>query len=353
MNPKAQTIDTRKFSEAAPLTDREEARRYLNGELPLYDLFARAAAVREQYFGKAVRVHILDNIQNGRCPENCGYCAQRHSAGSGVQEYPMKSEEEIFADAQAAKDGGAYRFCMVTSGTGPSTNSTAKLSSLIERITNELGLKVCLSAGLVDAAKAQRLAEAGLDRYNHNLNTSETHYGDICTTHTFADRVQTMETLSAAGVGLCSGVIAGLGETAADLVEAAYALKALRVISIPVNFFIPVPGHAITNPQQLTPEYCLRALTVFRLINPDSEIRIAAGREGHLRSLQAMALMVANSLFADGYLNVKGSNMRETLQLISDAGFVAEASGELSAPEAAPAYSADSLPGLLKYPKPG
>jgi biotin synthase len=240
---------------------------------------------------------------------------------------------------------------MVASGTGPSTNTTEKLAALIERITHELGLKVCLSAGLLDESKARRLARAGLDRYNHNLNTSAAHYGKICTTHSYQERVATLEALSAAGVGLCSGVIAGLGETAADLVEAAFALKALRVISIPVNFFIPVPGHTIKNPQPLNPEYCLRVLTVFRLINPDSEIRIAAGREGHLRSLQAMALMVANSLFAEGYLNVKGSTVRETLQLIADAGMVAEASGEFSGSEVLTPYSTDTLPELLKYPK--
>jgi biotin synthase len=351
MSPDTQVSPTNKFSQAKPLTDKEEARRYLVGELPLYTLFARAAAAREQYFAKNVRVHILDNIQNGRCAEDCGYCAQRKSAGSGIEEYPMKSADEIFAEAQAAKAGGAYRFCMVTSGTGPSTNTTEKIAELVERITRELELKVCLSAGLVDAAKAQRLAEVGLDRYNHNLNTSAAHYGEICTTHTYADRVRTIEALSEAGVGICSGVIVGLGETPTDLIEAAFALKSLRVISIPVNFFIPVPGHAIRTAQALTPEYCLRVLTVFRLINPDSEVRIAAGREGHLRSLQSMALYVANSLFADGYLNVKGSNMRETLQLIADAGLVAEMSGSYEAPGADVPYAPDALPGLLKYPK--
>ncbi len=354
MNLNIQTVDKRKLSEAQPQIDREEALRYLEGELPLYEHFARAAAQREQYFGKTVRIHILDNIQNGRCPEDCGYCVQRRSADSAVEEYPMKSDEEIFADAKAAKEGGAYRFCMVTSGRGPSTNAIAKLSALIARISNELGLKVCLSAGLVDQAKAQQLAAAGLDRYNHNLNTSESHYGDICSTHAFADRVETIQNVSAAGVGLCSGVIVGLGETPADLVEAAFALKALRVISIPVNFFIPVPGHAIKNVQKLTPEYCLRVLTVFRLINPDSEIRIAAGREGHLRGLQAMALMVANSLFAEGYLNVKGARISETLQLIQDAGMVAEASGDFHTAAAPVAgYAAHEMSGLLKFPKQG
>ena len=203
------------------------------------------------------------------------------------------------------------------------------------------------------AAKAQQLAAAGLDRYNHNVNTSEDHYAQICSTHTFRDRIDTISTLSAAGIGLCSGVIAGLGESPADLVDAAFALKSLNVISIPVNFFIPVPGHAISQPQALTPEFCLRVLAAFRLINPDSEIRMAAGREGHLRGLQSTALWVANSLFASGYLNVKGSNMHETIALIRDAGFEPEfADGlEISLPaQPASTYNAANFPELLKYP---
>jgi biotin synthase len=326
----------------------------LEGRVPLYAALAEAAELRERHFGKAVRIHILDNIQNGRCAEDCGYCAQRKDANSGIEPYSLKSNEAIYAEAEAAKASGAYRFCMVTAGTGPSARRTDELAELIRRITDELGLRVCLSAGLIDQKKAEVLSAAGLDRYNHNLNTAEEHYGEICTTHTYRDRVRTLENLSSAGVGLCSGVIVGLGEKAQHLVDAAHELARLRVASIPVNFFIPVPGHAVENVQALTPEYCLRVLIVFRLLNPASEVRIAAGREGHLRSLQAPALMVANSLFASGYLNVQGSNLAETLQLIHDAGYFAEtAAGEPFAPanSAVPGYSEERVKELLKFPQ--
>lgn len=342
----------KKFSTEAGLIDRSQALAILKGETPLYAVLADAARAREQYFGHKVRIHILDNIKNGHCAEDCGYCAQRKDAKAEIGEYPLQSEEEIFAEAALAKANGAYRFCMVTAGTGPSASTTARLAKTISRITGELGMRVCLSAGFVDAAKAEQLAAAGLDRYNHNVNTSETHYGEICSTHTFKDRTDTIAALSAAGVGLCSGVIAGLGESPADLVEAAFALKSLKVISIPVNFFIPVPGHAIKAPQVLTPEYCLRVLIAFRLINPDSEIRMAAGREGHLRGLQSTALMAANSLFASGYLNVKGSGMHETIAMIRDAGYEPEfADGlEISLPaEAAGMYKPENFPELLKH----
>ena len=342
----------KRFSTEASLISREQAIAILSGEVPLYAALADAARARELNFGRKVRIHILDNIQNGNCAEDCGYCAQRKNAGGEIRDYPLQSEEEIFAEAALAKANGAYRFCMVTSGTGPSANTTAKLAKTISRITHELGMRVCLSAGFVDAAKAEQLAAAGLDRYNHNVNTSAEHYGEICSTHTFKDRVDTISALSAAGVGLCSGVIAGLGETPADLANAAFALKSLKVISIPVNFFIPVPGHAISNAQVLTPEYCLRILIAFRLINPDSEIRMAAGREGHLRGLQSTALMVANSLFASGYLNVKGSDMHETIAMIRDAGYEPEfADGlEVSLPaENASLYKPENFPELLKH----
>jgi biotin synthase len=342
-------------SEIASAINKPEALKILGGETPLYAALARAAELREKYFGKTVRIHILDNIKNGRCAEDCGYCAQRKDAGSGIAEYPLKSDEEIFADAVQAKENGAYRFCMVTSGTGPSKNGTERLAGVIRRISEELGMRVCLSAGLLDEAKAEVLARAGLDRYNHNLNTSESHYPEICTTHTYAERKQTLSALTGAGVGLCSGVIVGMGETSDDIVDAAFALKDFRVISIPVNFFIPVPGHVVQNAGKLTPEFCLRTLIVFRLIHPDSEIRIAAGREGHLRGLQSNALMVANSLFASGYLNVKGSNISETIALIRDAGYEPEIEGMRTAPEGAAtaaadfSYAPENFPALLKF----
>ncbi|AYV54275.1 biotin synthase BioB [Leptospira kmetyi] len=342
------------FSEVPSVVTREEGLEILNGSVPLTTCLDKAFQERNRYFENKVRIHILDNIKNGYCPEDCGYCAQRKNANSGVQEYPMKSETEIFEDAVKAKENGAYRFCMVTSGTGPNRPTTEKLASTIQRITNELGMKVCLSAGLLDEDKAQLLKAAGLDRYNHNLNTSENHYPEICDTHTYSQRAETLGSVSKAGIGMCSGVIVGMGETLRDIVDVAFELKSFRVISIPVNFFIPVKGHAIKNPSVLTPELCVRILCLFRLVNPDSEIRIAAGREGHLRSLSATALFAANSLFSAGYLNVKGSEMTETISMIRDAGFVPELADGGILPEDSEIdslYSEKNFPELYKFKK--
>lgn len=337
------------FSSAPSMISPSEAQKFLCGEIGLMELVKLANEPRENYFGKKVRIHILDNIKNGHCPEDCGYCAQRKNADSGVKDYPTKSPDEIYRDAVRAKEAGAYRFCIVSAGTGPSQNSVQSLSGTIKRISEELGLKVCLSAGLLNSEKAQLLKEAGLDRYNHNLNTSEAHYGEICTSHTFQDRIDTLSHVKSVGIGACSGLIVGMGESKNDLVEVAFKLKELQVISIPINFFIPISGHAIKNPNKLSPEECIRILSVFRLVNPDSEIRVGAGREGHLRSLQSLSLFVANSLFASGYLNVKGSDTNETIQMILDAGFEPEMDGfEKNEPEHP--YSQERIHSLYKFP---
>ncbi|MCB1322262.1 MAG: biotin synthase BioB, partial [Leptospiraceae bacterium] len=256
--------------------DADLARQFLESpELSTTELLTAAGIPREKHFGREVRIHILNNVRNGHCGEDCGYCAQRKTAPEDVPAYADKTETEILAEAQAAYDSGAFRYCMVTSGRGPGPRSVERYADLIRKIKSLYPLEVCLSAGIVtDAALAQELASAGLDRYNHNLNTSREHYEHICTTHDYDDRMATLETMQSAGVALCSGVIAGMGERPHDLVVAALALRERNVPSIPINFFIPVQGHAIEEPTRLNADYCLRVLALFRLTNPRAEIRM-------------------------------------------------------------------------------
>jgi hypothetical protein len=188
----------------------------------------------------------------------------------------------------------------------------------------EVPVRICVSVGLLDQAKAQRLKDAGVDRLNHNLNTSERRYPEICTTHTYADRIATLRAARAAGLEQCSGLIAGMGEEDSDLVEVALALRALEVPSIPVNFLLPIAGNPLQSDGSLTPERALRVLAMMRLANPRAEVRIAAGREGHLRSLEALSLWPANSLFVEGYLTTKGKGATDTYRMIRDAGFEVE-----------------------------
>ncbi len=299
-------------------------------EVELLPLLNAAFEIRKSYMGKEVMIHIINNSQNGYCPEDCGYCAQAKTSSADIEAYPLKSDEEILAEAERAYTSGAYRYCMVFAGRGPSSKRVEHLAHLIKEIKKRYPLRICISTGLLDEQKAQLLKEAGLDRLNHNLNTSENHYPHICTTHTYADRLQTLSCAQKAGLEICSGLIVGMGETSIDIIEIAKTLRALKSPSIPVNFLIPIPGTQLNIPPRLTPEYCLRVLCLFRFLNPRSEIRVAAGREFHLRSLEVMSLYPANSLFMDGYLNARGSSRLKTLQMIQDAGFTIQSNISLS-----------------------
>ena len=293
-------------------------------DVALLPLLHAAYLPREKHWGRQVKVHVLNNVQNGLCPEDCGYCAQSSRSDTPIRKYPMKRDEEILAEAEQAARAGASRYCMVLSGRGPSLEHTRRLAGIIRLVKERFPIEVCLSVGLLGEAHARILADAGLDRLNHNLNTSEGHYGEVCTTHTYQDRVDTLLAARKCGIEPCSGLIVGMGETSQDLVEVGFKLRELEVPSIPVNFLIPIEGNPITRDGSLTPERCLRALALMRLINPRAEVRIAAGREGHLRALGALALWPANSLFVDGYLTTRGDGENETFQLIADAGFQVE-----------------------------
>ena len=225
------------------------------------------------------------------------------------------------AEAKAAYEQGAFRYCLVFSGTGPTDERVEKIARIVREIKSRYPIEVCVSPGVITFQQAKVLKAAGLDRLNHNLNTSRSNYSKICTTHTFEDRLATLFAAKDVGLKVCSGVIIGMGESMGDVVDLAMKLLDVKAESIPVNFLIPIPGIALKEAVGLTPDYCLRVLCLFRFLNPKAEIRIAAGREMHLRSLEALGLYVANSIFLQGYLNVKGSPDIRTLQMIKDLGF--------------------------------
>ncbi len=300
----------------------EEALWILDGDdVELLPLLHAAFLPRRQHFGRRVMVHVLDNAQNGLCPEDCGYCSQSRRSEAPLRKYPLKSEAEILAGAERAARAGATRYCIVLSGRGPTLARTRELAVIVRHIKERFPIGVCLSVGLLDEEHARILADAGLDRLNHNLNTSESHYPEICTTHTYADRLRTLAAARKCGIEPCSGLIVGMGERSRDLVEVAFRLRELEVPSIPVNFLIPIAGNPVLSDGSLGPERCLRVLALVRLVSPRAEVRMAAGREGHLRSLGALALWPANSLFVEGYLTTRGDAVAETYRMIRDAGF--------------------------------
>lgn len=297
--------------------------------IDLFNLLHAAYRVRRHFWGKDVTIHIINNVQNGLCSQDCRYCAQSKTSQALIETYPIKSDTEIMAEAEQAYLSGAFRHCLVFSGYQSSTKRIEHLARLVREMKSRFPMQVCVSPGVLTHQQAKILKQAGLDRLNHNLNTSEQHYSKICSTHTFQDRLNTVKAAREAGLEVCSGIIAGLGEGPQDLVLLAKALRDIGAASIPINFLIPIEGTGVTQPQGLTPEYCLRILCLFRFINPPAEIRMAAGREIYLRDMEILGLFAANSLFLEGYLNVRGSNRLRTLQMIKDAGLTIRSDRDL------------------------
>lgn len=311
---------------AGEVIDRADAHRVLAaGDEELLAQLQAAYRVRHHYWGHRVRLHFLLNAQSGLCPEDCHYCSQSKISTAEIEKYPLMAEETVLAAAERAYTLKAGTFCMVISGRSPAEPTFQRVLNLVQAVKTRYPMKICACLGLLDQDQAQRLAAAGVDRVNHNLNTAENNHGNICTTHTFQDRVETVEAVKAAGLTTCSGGILGMGESNDDVIDLALSLRELNVTSVPLNFLIPIAGTPLANTQPLTPRQCLRILCLFRFLLPSQEIRIAGGREVQLRSLQPLGLYAANSIFIGDYLTTPGQAAQADFQMIQDAGFVLEA----------------------------
>jgi len=321
------------------LPAREEALAVLaSGDDELLDVVAAAFRVRRQFFGRRVKLNYLVNIKSGLCPEDCFYCSQRAGSAADVLKYTWLKTDEVVASASAGVAGGARRVCLVASGRGPTDRDIDRVCETISAVKSQHpDVEVCACLGLLTDGQADRLRDAGTMAYNHNLNTSGGHYADICTTHDYADRVATVAAARDAGLSPCSGLIAGMGETDEDLVDVAFALRALSPDSVPVNFLIPFEGTPLAGQWALTPQRCLRILAMVRFVCPDAEVRLAGGREIHLRTLQPLALHVVNSIFLGDYLTSEGQPGSADLAMIADAGFTVEGAPEPAVPPGTPA----------------
>jgi len=277
--------------------------------------------VRRAYFGRTVQLYYLMNAKSGLCPEDCNYCSQSRISTAEIPRYPLMSREELVAGAHRAMEHKACTFCIVASGRGPTNRELEHVVEAVREIRETTPLRICACLGILADGQAERLRDAGVERFNHNLNTSEEYHGEICTTHTFQNRVDTVEEIKAAGISPCSGGIVGMGESDEDVVSLAFALRDLEVESIPVNFYHPVEGTPLAETWNLNPRYCLKVLAMFRFVNPSREIRIAGGRELHLRALQPLGLYAANSIFVSDYLTTQGQSAADDFRMIEDLGF--------------------------------
>lgn len=305
-----------------PVT-REQALQILQAsDADTMPIVAAAGRVRKHFFGNSIALNYLVNIKSGLCPENCSYCSQALGSAADILRYNWLSPEEIRRSVAAGIAGGASTVCLVASGRGPAKREVEKVARIVADIHRDHPqVKICTCLGFLDDEKAERLIEAGSSRYNHNLNTSRARYGSICSTHGYEDRVQTVAAATRAGLSSCSGLIAGMGESDEDLVDVVFALREIGADSVPVNFLLPFEGTPLAGRQELNPLRCLRILAMVRFVHPNTEVRSAAGREYHLRSLQPLALEICNSIFLGDYLTSEGQAGAADLAMIADLGF--------------------------------
>jgi biotin synthase len=324
-------MDYRILSEkaiAGEALTREESRAVL--ETPddrVLELLDAAYAVRHKFFGRKVRLQMLQNAKSGACQEDCGYCSQSADSTADIQKYGLLKKSQMVEAARRAAASKAIRYCIVISGRGPLDREISEISEAVREIKGTVPVQVCCSLGLLTEHDARRLKEAGVDRINHNLNASERFHPQMVTTHSYQDRLATISNARAAGLEICSGGIAGMGETDEDVIDLAFALREVKPDSIPMNFLHPAEGTPMQGQKNLTPQRCLKILCLFRFLHPRTELRVAGGREFNLRSLQALALYPADSLFVGGYLTTPGMPAAEAWQMIEDLGFEVDTVG--------------------------
>jgi len=303
---------------------REEAIQLLdlpNENLP--ELLEAVYAIRQKHKGNIVDIQILTNAKSGNCSQNCSYCAQARDSETGIDKYRLIAYEKLLHDGTVARDKKLARHCIGLSGIRFSDKEIEEFSAYIRNLKQEAGTHICCSIGFLTLPQAQKLKEAGVNRINHNLNTSRNFYPNICTTHTYEERIANIKMLKSIGFEICCGGIIGLGEDKTDVVDLFFEIRQIEPQAVPVNFLIPLKGTALdkADTTHLTPEYCLKVLCLARLMMPKADIRCAAGREIYLKGYEKEMFCAVDSIFASGYLTTGGQSIEETIALVTKAGF--------------------------------
>lgn len=284
-----------------------------------YDLFAAASRVKEQFRGPVVDVCSIVNAKSGACTEDCSYCAQSVHHATGAPVYPLISVENVEAAALSARENGAKRFCIVTSGRGIETGEDLEtIARGIARV-RDMGLSPCATLGTLSRDQLACLKDAGLERYHHNIETSRRYFPRICSTHTFDDRIEVLTRARSLGLSLCSGGILGMGETMDDRIDMAFALCEIGADSVPINFLMPIAGTPLERTAPVEPLEALKSIALFRLILPEKEIRVCGGRGTALRSLHPLIFAAgADGFMIGNYLTQSGLDPREDLRMLAD-----------------------------------
>lgn len=286
-----------------------------------YDLFRAATRVKEHFVGNDVHLCSIINAKSGRCAENCAFCAQSAHHTTDAPVYPLVQEDQMVECAKTAETNGSACFGIITSGTTVKGQELEQILAALRRIRKETTILPSCSLGIIDEETARKLKDAGMDTYHHNLETAESFFPNICTTHEYSEDVETVRAVKKAGVKVCSGGIFGMGENAAQRVEMAFTLKELDVDSVPMNFLNPIEGTRLEGAALISAMECLKTIAVYRLILPEKRITICGGREKNLRDLQSWIFFAgANGTMIGNYLTTLGRNVDTDLTMFSDLG---------------------------------
>ncbi|NPV27065.1 MAG: biotin synthase BioB [Firmicutes bacterium] len=287
----------------------------------LFELLYWAGDLTRYYHGQKVDLCAIINAKSGRCSEDCQYCAQSAHYQTSAESYPLLSAEQVLVHAKEMEAAGVKRYALVTSGRGLGDRDFAQTLEIYDLLRRHTNLSLCASFGIISLDKLRQLKEVGVTRYHHNLETNQSYFGKICTTHTYDERIATIKNAQQVGLQVCSGGIISLGETWDDRLELAFTLKALQVDSVPINILHPIKGTPLESQPVMSPLDILKTIAIFRLIMPQTSLRICGGRENALRDLQALVLTAGiDAVLVGNYLTTKGRTIAIDIQMIYDLG---------------------------------
>lgn len=289
-------------------------------DVELSELQAGAFLLQKHFRGNHIDLCTIVNGRSGRCSENCKYCAQSAYHHTGVEEYPLMSKEELFRHAKANQEGGANRFSIVTSGRALSGKEFETVLEAYKEMNDTLSIHLCASHGILTEEQLQKLYEAGVRQYHHNIETSKRYFPEICTSHTYDDRIKTIRLAQKAGLNVCSGGIIGMGETWADRIDMAISLSELNIKSIPINSLMAIPGTKLEGMPPLSGDDILRTIALFRFINPEADIRMAAGRKLMPENGATAFKAGASASITGNMLTTSGTTMKDDLEILKKLG---------------------------------
>lgn len=334
----------------APVTGRKhwtaaEARAII--DQPFMDLLFQAQTVHRQHFDpNRIQLSRLLSIKTGGCPEDCGYCSQSARHGSNLSASKLLEVQRVIAEAKRAKEAGATRYCMGAAWRSPKERDMDAVVAMVEGV-KALGMETCMTLGMLDAGQARRLKDAGLDYYNHNVDTSESHYANVVTTRTYAERLDTLAVVRDSGIKVCSGGILGLGEGQQDRVDMLVTLANLPEPpdSVPINLLIAIPGTPMENAAPVDPIDFVRTIALARIMMPESHVRLSAGRTEMSDEMQALCFFAgANSIFmGDTLLTAANPGEDHDMRLLARLGMQPMVAWE-HAPEDAGAPAPGEMP---------